>query len=207
MSAPITTHSTDRQDVPILGTGQYGWLSVSGRFGLLGATDMAMDCEMSGLTAIRAGNHVETVEGRPRVAITRRFTILEQHSPPATAVQNPFRETAGYLEGDHEGGVEALLPGRITYFQYLLLKVGDVMLANREPIALRMEDIQTWPVAPGTRFHQIPFGDDSGPGTYFYDVSGLPSNALATLDFGSAVPVAYLNKCGGYMYANAEPPF
>lgn len=207
MSASTTPRVTELEDVPILGSGQYGWLSVSGRFELLGGAGVAIDCEMAGMTAIRAGTSMEIVSGRPRVAITRRFTILEQATPPATAVQNPFRETVGYLEGAREGGLEALLPGSITYFQYLLLKVGDVVLANREPIALRMDDVQVWPVAPGTRFQQIPYGDDSGPGTYFYDVSGLPSNALATLDVGSAVPAAYLNKCAGFMDANAEPPF
>jgi len=121
---------------------------------------------IQGISGVVAANHIEhTTDGRPKIKLTRILTHFQWDDPPVLIEQNPYRESWGELIGDNKGGVEALLPGTMTFYQHLILTAYGVPLYNPDPLIMTADHVDNYPPV-GSTF------TTTGP-TDFYEVSTL----------------------------------
>ncbi|WP_187437903.1 hypothetical protein [Actinomadura decatromicini] len=118
---------------------------------------------LSGVTTER--KVLATKNGRPRVGLTRILTHFQWENPKVLIEQNPYKNSWGELVGNGTGGIGKLLPGRATFYQYLILTAFDRPLINAKPMVMTAEDVKQWPPI-GSHFKT------EGP-TDFYDLSSL----------------------------------
>jgi len=143
---------------------------------------------IQGLSGVITNTKVESEGGRPKVGLTRILTHFQWDSPSVLIEQNPYRTSWGTLIGDENGDVEALLPGKATFYQYLILTAFDRPLINIKPMVMSAEGVTQWPPI-GSQFNT------EGP-TDFYDLSSLENpNDMGSDVVPGAEKVATLAAC------------
>ncbi|OLB75821.1 MAG: hypothetical protein AUI14_20245 [Actinobacteria bacterium 13_2_20CM_2_71_6] len=152
-------------------------------------TEVTIACAgIQGLSGVITDAEVQSDQGRPKVGLTRFLTHFQWDNPSVVIEQNPYRVSSGTLIGNDPGGVEALLPGRATFYQYLILTVFDRPLINVQPMVMSADDVTQWPPV-GSTFRT------EGP-TDFYDLSSLQTpNDMGSDVTPGAVKVATLAAC------------
>ncbi|MER7458844.1 hypothetical protein [Micromonospora sp. NPDC126480] len=157
---------------------------------------------VQGLTAVLTDASVTTLpDGRPRVGLTRLLTYFHSSETGVLISLNPTRENTGTLTGIAAGGVEALLPGNVTFDQYLLINLRGRLYANLEPLVMAAESVTRWP----------PMGTPilSQSATMFYDVQDLPGGIAARTTGGARPKLALAadDLCGSRLtrYVDMSP--
>ncbi|MBU2667273.1 hypothetical protein KOI35_27560 [Actinoplanes bogorensis] len=154
---------------------------------------------IQGLSGVVTDTEVETVDGRPRVGARRILTHFQWDNPSVEIEQNPYRTSDGFLWGDEEGGVEALLPGKASFHQYLILTAYGRPLINVQPMTMTAESVTAWPPV-GSTFRT------EGP-TDFYDLSSLERpNDMASDLVPGATKVATLAACAAEVMSQVFVP-
>jgi hypothetical protein len=162
--------------------------------------DVVIACAgIQGLSGVVTGTTLTFDNGRPKIDATRILTHFQWNEPSVLIEQNPYRQSSGFLMGNNTGDVEALLPGKASFHQYLILTAYDRPLINVKPMTMTAEDVTAWPPV-GSTFRT------EGP-TDFYDLSSLESPS----DMGSdlvpgAKKVATLAACAAEVMSQVFVP-
>jgi len=145
------------------------------------AEGMNIRCEaIQGISGVVALPSVNTLAaGYPEVQLKRFLTHFFFENPSVVIEQNPHKESTGYLRGASKGDANALLPGRASFSQFLILSLNGKPLANREPLVMTAERVEQWPPISSTFVSERP--------TDFYEINKL--------DDTSAKPFATLAAC------------
>jgi hypothetical protein len=145
------------------------------------ADGMNIRCEaIQGISGVITLPTVKTVAaGRPEVQLRRFLTHFFFENPPVVIEQNPKKDSTGFLQGAASGDVSALLPGRASFSQFLILSLAGKPLANRDPLTMTAERVDEWPPIGSTFVSEKP--------TDFYE--------LEKLDDPAARPFASLAAC------------
>jgi len=169
--------STGPSQVP--GSTHYASVLAYGDFML--ADGNTIHCDgIQGISAVVTSDQVQTLpSGQPRVDLTRILTHFHWPSPEILIEQHPSLPSTGTLTGTKPGGTEALLPGKATFYQHIILTFNGRPLANREPLVMTAQDVTQWPPIGSNFFTEAQ--------TDFYD--------LADLDNPDAQIVASLCAC------------
>lgn len=135
-------------------------------------------CEgIPGIGGVVTADKISTVaDGRPQVKLRRILTHFHFDKPSVLIEQNPWKESVGTLTGIVRGEVEALLPGKASFAQFLILTLNDIPMANREPLVMTAERVEEWPPIGSTFVSEAP--------TDFYEWKSLDdknAKAVATL--------------------------
>jgi hypothetical protein len=121
-------------------------------------------CEaIQGISAVTtAAELTKTDGGQPQVHLTRILTHFHFDSPSIIIDQHYGKASTGTLVGAARGGAEALLPGRASFSQYLILTLEGRPLVNREPLVMTADRVEEWPPLGATFVSERP--------TDFYDI-------------------------------------
>jgi hypothetical protein len=84
-------------------------------------------------------------DGRPKVELERLLTHFHFDHPKVMIEQHYAKPSTGVLIGLSEGDTAALLPGRASFSQYLILVIEGRPLANRKPMVMTAERVTEWP--------------------------------------------------------------
>ncbi len=157
----------------------YATVLAYGNFVLADGTDLRCEA-IQGISGVISLPTVTTLAtGSPQVKLQRFLTHFYFEDPEVVIEQSPHKESFGYLTGASKGDARALLPGRATFSQFLILTLKGRPLANREPLVMTAQRVDEWPPI-GSAFIS------EGP-TDFYELEKLH-------DPGAKV-VATLMKC------------
>jgi hypothetical protein len=115
-------------------------------------------CEaIQGISGVVTLPRIKTVAGgRPEVQLRRFLTHFFFENPPVVIEQNPNRDSTGYLQGAAAGDVSALLPGRASFSQFLILSLAGKPLANREALVMTADRVEEWPPIGSTFVSEKP---------------------------------------------------
>src|SRR5580704_3111973 len=108
------------------------------------AAGPSIRCEaIQGISAVTTADEVKHADGgRPQVHLTRVLTHFHFDSPSIIIEQHYGKHSIGTLTGAGKGGVEALLPGRASFSQYLILTLEGRPLMNREPLVMTADRVE-----------------------------------------------------------------
>lgn len=175
--APVT------EGADALGSRLYATTRAYGKFILhVGAEKQEILCEgIPGISGVETFAAAEsTADGRPTVQLRRLITHFHQDIPGLPLIiinQDLTRESTGTLTGNKPGNVTALFPGTATFDQYIYIKIGDVVVTNREPLRVVAEDVTSWP--PVGAYFRLEKATDFYPVGELHDKDAGP---IATLD-------------------------
>lgn len=166
----------------ILGSKTFASLLAFGNF-TFQVDGTTVSCDgLQGLSGVVAGEDVTYVDGKPQIRLERILTHF--HGPDLLIQQNPARENWGTLTGLREGGVEALLPGTVTFYQHVIVTANGQVLANEEPIVNTAKLVEAWPPIGSWFFAENP--------VEFFDYRETQVGADAT----GRTPLVVLSGCG-----------
>jgi hypothetical protein len=136
-------------------------------------------CEaVRGISGVVTHQEVRSLgDGRPEVQLRRVLTHFDFDRPSVLIEQHPVKPSVGTLTGAAMGDVSALLPGKASFSQYLILTLDGRPLANREPLVMTADRVDQWPPIGSTFVSEAP--------THFYDLDQVDSPdapMVATLD-------------------------
>jgi hypothetical protein len=204
MTSITVDRSVDRHDPRLIpGSKHHVAMTIEGELKLYFPDGQTLPCsEVQGLTAVLTDTEVGTrPDGRPQVHLTRLLTYLHSTEYGVLISLNPFRDNGGTLTGVGPGGVEALLPGDVTFDQFLVVQLRGRLYTNLDPLVMAANSITQWP----------PMGTPilSQTATMFYDVEDLPGGLAATAA-GTARPrlaLAAEDLCGSRLtrYVDMSP--
>ncbi len=153
---------------------------------------------LSGVITDREITHTET--GQPKVRLNRILTHFQWEDPPVEIEQNPYKLSWGELIGDNPGGVEALLPGKATFYQYLILTAYGRPTVNMDPLIMTSDSVTQWPPVGSQFITPRP--------TDFYELSALQNpEAMAAEGAPPNLPkVATLAACASQVMSQVFMP-
>jgi len=168
---------SDPTQVP--GSTNYASMLVYGDFVLASGGTFHCDA-IQGISGVVTSDQVKRLPtGQPQVDLVRILTHFHFASPNVLIEQHPSKPSVGTLTGDVSGGVHALLPGRASFSQHIILIFDGRPLANRHPLVMSAEHVTEWPPVGSSFFIE---GQ-----TDFYD--------LADIDNPNAPVIASLCAC------------
>lgn len=150
-----------------------------------------IECEaIPGLSGVITLTDVTKLSsGQPQVQLKRILTHFRFDDPSVRIEQHYARESTGTLTGTLEGERAALLPGRASFSQYLILVLDGRPLANPEPLVMTADRVEEWPPVGSTFVSEAPIG--------FVD--------LARLEDPEAPIVARLAACKAVTVSDLDP--
>jgi hypothetical protein len=174
MTSTVVDQPLDYSDPRLIpGSKHHVAMTIEGALKLYFPDGRTLPCTgVLGLTAVLTDTEVRTLpDGRPQVHLTRLLTYLHSTEFDVLISLNPYRDNTGTLTGATAGGVEALLPGDVTFDQYLVVRYGDRLYTNLDPLVMAADGITRWP----------PLGAPilSRTATMFYEVDDLPGGLRA----------------------------
>ncbi len=145
------------------------------------AAGMTIRCEaIPGISGVFTAERVQTLQtGQPQVHLIRILTHFHFDNPPVLIEQHHTKPSVGTLTGASTGGEAALLPGKASFSQHIILILDGQPLANRLPLVMTAERVDEWPPIGATFVSEAP--------TDFFE--------LNRVDDPQARRVATLSKC------------
>jgi hypothetical protein len=196
-----TVDRTDPRNIP--GSKHHVAMTIEGELKLYFPDGNTLPCTgVQGLTGVLTDTEVTTLpDGRPQVHLTRLLTYLHSTEYGVLISLNPYRENGGTLTGVAPGGAAALLPGDVTFDQYLVVKMRGRLYTNLDPLVMAARGITQWPPMCTPILSQT--------AALFYDVAELPGGLAAT-EAGPATPklaLAAEDLCGSRLtrYVDISP--
>jgi hypothetical protein len=149
-------------------------------------------CEgIPGISGVATSRDIQASEGdAPRVHLDRVITHFHFDIPSVLIEQNNSKSSIGTLIGASNGSVPALLPGKASFSQYLILTLEGRPLANREPLVMTADRVEEWPPIGSTFVSEAP--------TEFFELDQLSNS--------EARPIATLAKCSNNVVRDISVP-
>lgn len=115
-------------------------------------------CEaIPGLSGVMTETSVSKTEsGQPTAALRRILTHFHFDEPEVAIEQHYGRESVGALVGAGVDGDGALLPGRASFSQYLILTLDGRPLTNPDPLVMTADRVEEWPPIGSTFVSEAP---------------------------------------------------
>lgn len=145
------------------------------------ASGETIRCEaIPGISGVFTSEEVQTLEGgHPQVHLQRILTHFHFDHPSVLIEQHYSKSSGGTLTGASRGNASALLPGKASFSQFIILTLNGLPLTNREPLVMTAQRVDQWPPIGATFVSEAP--------TDFFELDHVNDPAAAR--------VATLAKC------------
>lgn len=107
------------------------------------ASGETIRCEaIPGISGVLTSEKMQTLDsGHPQVHLRRILTHVHFDQPSVLIEQHYSKPSVGTLTGTSPGNTAALLPGKASFSQYLILTLNGLPLTNREPLVMTAQGV------------------------------------------------------------------